>query len=150
MNKKWPTQSQKKFKIILAWKRMHQVVNKHLTVQTSLLLKTFAKTPILFCKVWLRNVSLPLASLKLSWKSVGGTGALVARASWYAVMGFLHWWSTSNAAWQTGQPSQRSSKAPERDSERPSYVPLNEQVHIQPMQWKKRRTEVSNLWLKPW
>lgn len=32
------------------------------------------KTPILFCKVFLHNVSLPLASLKPSWKAVGGTG----------------------------------------------------------------------------
>lgn len=39
-----------KFKKIFAWKRMHQVLNRHFTVQNSLLLEAFARHPFHFPK----------------------------------------------------------------------------------------------------
>lgn len=68
----------RKVKIITAWKRRPRVLNKHFTVQTYLLLKTFSRNSFYFAK-YCSIVSLPLASLELSWKPVGGTRGLVTR-----------------------------------------------------------------------
>lgn len=130
----------KKFKKIFAWKRMHQVLNRHFTVQNSV--KEFARHPFNFPKHCFMTRQFHEPSMAVSGRCWG----LVARV----VMGFLHWWRTwCWLARATPPPLQRSSKDLNRiQGDWATHHKMNN-FTFSPGKEKCRWEVMSNLWLKP-
>lgn len=116
---------------------MHQVLNRHFTVQNSLLLKAFARHPFHFPKHCFITPHFHEPSVAVSGRFRGPGGE-----SWDGVSPLR---KDMMLASQSHSSSSKAQQGPEQDSGRLSYAPQNEQLHIQPMkgEMQKRGDEQS-------